>query len=451
MKITKVRVLDFLGIKEAVIDKPGKMNKIKGRNGSGKTSILSAIKEAFKSSGVEPKLIRTGANKAEIFIEIDNRILVERKITPGNNQVTVVDDGQPINRAAEFLKSLLGKQAFNFDPTAFYLAKPKERRDILLSSIPFTLNKEILKGKIGEAGQVILRVLDRLNYDEHGLTVLAALKKDVYETRHVQGIEVTRLKKALEQEERDLPDTTEDWSKFNLPETLKLTQTMQARISEYKTDLQSLDALRNMAGEISDDIAQLEGRLARRRNDYAEVAVKGKELKAKIEAYQEPDIKALNEKIQGYNDHQKLIVKVDDIKRHREELVVENAKHQELENLYRYLADDLPKIILSEIKLPVENLEITDDDILVNGRSLDNLSTSEKIDFAVDMAQALAGKLDVICIDRYESLDPDAKRKFEAKAATTRFEYFMTEVSEGPLRVDCGDNPADGESASVAD
>jgi predicted ATP-dependent endonuclease of OLD family len=128
MKITRLRIINFLGIKEFVADKLGKINEITGDNDVGKTTILDAIQEVFKSSGVDPTLVHNDADEAEIMIEIDGRYLAERHITHDENDVVVQENKIPIKKPATFLAELLG--AYNFRPVDFFLAKPKERRDM---------------------------------------------------------------------------------------------------------------------------------------------------------------------------------------------------------------------------------------------------------------------------------------------------------------------------------
>jgi len=76
MKITSLSIRNFLGISQLKSGSLGKMNIVVGDNGTGKSSVLKAIQEAFRSSGVTPDLIRVGADKAEILIEIDENFSV---------------------------------------------------------------------------------------------------------------------------------------------------------------------------------------------------------------------------------------------------------------------------------------------------------------------------------------------------------------------------------------
>ena len=118
MKITKITIRNYMGIKQLQPGALGKFNVVTGGNGVGKSSVVKAISEAVKSTGVDPTLIYLGEDKAEILIEIDDKIQVERTITPTANTVKVVDNGTPVNKPQTFLKRLLGP--YNFNPVDFF-------------------------------------------------------------------------------------------------------------------------------------------------------------------------------------------------------------------------------------------------------------------------------------------------------------------------------------------
>ena len=135
MKITKLRILNFLGISRLSIDRCGKINRITGGNGTGKSSVLKAITAAFKSSGVDPMLIRTDEDKAEILIELDNNVTIERTMTSRTNTARVTVGQEPVSSPQTYLKSLFSSLSFN--PVEFFLADKKERRRLLLQVFSF--------------------------------------------------------------------------------------------------------------------------------------------------------------------------------------------------------------------------------------------------------------------------------------------------------------------------
>lgn len=434
MRITKISILNFLGISSFKTTKLGKMNRVTGGNGTGKSSVLKAITEAFKSSGVKPNIIKLGADRAEILIELDERILIERRITPTSNHPKVVVDGQPLNAPQKYLNDLIGQ--FTFNPVEFFLAKPKERRRILLSSIPLSVDQAALVEMLGDLPVPI--DLEQFDYSDHGLEVLERIQKDVYERRHEQNLEVTRLKKSLEQDKLDIPDTFdgERYKGFDIQDKIDELTAAKGTVALHNQDTIQLDRLRERSIQINTEIVRLEAEITRLQTEQAEVRDEGEELARKVKTFKVPDTQALEADITNYNQSQKLVLKIEEVDRKQGEIEESAKVHGALDDFYKTLTTQVPRQLLSKVQLPVDNLEIKGDDILVDGKSLDNLSNSEQIKFAINIARSLAGDLKVICVDRFESLDKAARAAFEKEVSQDNFEYFITVVTEGELKME---------------
>jgi DNA repair ATPase RecN len=450
MKITKISILNFLGVAAFKTNRLGKLNKLTGGNGTGKSSVLKAITEAFKSSGVDPNLVKVGEDRAEILIEIDEKVLVERKITAGSNQAKVVVNGQPLSAPQKWLSDLFAP--YQFDPTGFFLAKPKERRSMLLSSIAFRLDPKKLFTYIGDPEDAQMLNLEQYDFSMHGLELLGKIAADIYDRRHEQNLAVTRLKKALEQDRLDIPETFDaaKWQGFDLVQVTDRIAAMRQEIMQHENAEAELEDLRGKVRSINTgierkeseierlkaEIHRLEAEIVADRKEAADVQNRGKALKQRVESFVRPDVDSLKKQIEEYHQAQKLVNKLAEIERKEAELESESAIHQDLDRLHKLLVNDVPRKALAEIKLPIKGLEIKGDDIVVDGHSIDTLSTSEQIRFAVNIARSLAGKLKVICVDRYESLDADARKVFEKECETDDFEYFMTQVTSGALSLE---------------
>ncbi|MEW6014188.1 MAG: hypothetical protein AB1690_02575 [Candidatus Zixiibacteriota bacterium] len=451
MKITKITILKFMGISEFKTARVGKINRIQGGNGVGKSSILKAITEAMKSSGKDPFLVEKGADRSQILIELDGDIQVERTITPTSNDVRVTMEGKEVDRPANFLKAILGPTAFNFDPTQFLLLKGRERTEMFLKSIWFTVPKPSLEKILYDLGWQTPDdagiKLESYDYEQHGLTVLKKVQSDVYNRRHEVNLEVTRLTKAIEQDSRDIPETVnpEEFKGFDLQAELAQLGKETALINQHEADKRSLETKRQRATQIISEIDDLERRLAEKREELSRLRDEGKSLADKVKEFVAPDVAARQSRINRYNQSQKLLLKLEEIEKRKEALAEKKEEHQSLDDLYVSLTTTVPKRLLSQVKLPVNNLEIRDEEIFLDGVPADKLSDSEKVVFAVDIARKLAeaGKLRVICIDGYEKLDADKKKIFEETCKDDGFEYFITEVTSGPLKVTAEEETAD--------
>ncbi len=440
MRITKISILNFLGIGVFKPGKLGKLNRITGGNGTGKSSVLKAITEAFQSSGIDPNMIRVDSDKAEIMIEIDDRINIERRITSSANNVKVVIDGEPVPGPQKWLNNIIGP--LNFNPVDFFLAKPKDRRSILLRAIHFTIDMQGLLDALGYAPMSDINQypidLTKFDYSKHGLILLDEIQKAVYEKRHEQGIEVTRLNKAIEQDKKDIPPTLnqEAFKNFDIKSEMNQLQIFRDSIQKHEGELSQLESLRRLAGERKARIEKLEAELVLAKSSLAEVQAEGKALKEKTDSFIRPEIEFHQAKIDNYHNNQKLVHKLEEIERRQNEAGQADQTHKTLDAFYKKLSNEIPRLVLQKVKLPIKGLEIKGDDIFIDGVAIDKLSSSEQIKFSVQIARALAGELKVICVDRFESLDADARKAFEEQAKNDDFEYFMTQVTAGDLALE---------------
>ena len=91
------------------------------------------------------------------------------------------------------------------------------------------------------------------------------------------------------------------------------------------------------------------------------------------------------------------------------------------------LARSLPAQLLSQVELPVSGLGINEDmHLTVDDLPIRNLSTGRQIKLALDIARATAGTLKLICIDRFESLDPINQEQFFKEIQGDGYQYFIS-------------------------
>jgi AAA15 family ATPase/GTPase len=79
MRITRIDIKNFLGISELSHDL-GKINKIKGDSGKGKTSLIEAIEKLFTNTDRRTEVVRHGEKEARLYVELDDGMSVERKV-----------------------------------------------------------------------------------------------------------------------------------------------------------------------------------------------------------------------------------------------------------------------------------------------------------------------------------------------------------------------------------
>lgn len=447
MKVSAIQIINLKGVRTFNCDRLGKFNTISGRNGAGKSTILFAMKEAIISSGVDPSLVHLDEERAEITLRLDNNITITRKITTTTNTVKVVRDGQPIDSPQAFLKSI--SNSYQLNPVDFFHGSPKDRRRMLLMALFFTVSKEGLADLLGEDAALIN--LDKYDFSQHGMDLLDQVRQDVYDTRREQGAKVDMLNKSIAQDFKDLPSVVdiERMESFNYENRMAELMAAKQLIADNDRDLARLEEkrqARKKALEKEEDIKRqieehkrqielAELALNAAMLDSAEILDQGKALKAKTDAFEAPDTEAIEEDLKWYRSQELAKFKLDELARKKAESAQEQAVHAKLDDLVRRLTNEIPKACLSKVDLPIEGLSFRGDDILVNGVVIDKLSTSEQIVFAVRLARALAKDLKIVCIDRFESLDPQTQEAFMQECANDDFEYFFTEVTGEDLNL----------------
>lgn len=173
MKITKLCIRNYRGIEDLdMAVAPGGV-VAKGGNARGKSTVLKAIRSVLEARDVGADAIRIGTEKAEILIDLDD-IRVRRAITPKASTLTVEKAGMKASKPTAFLKELLGTPSL--DPLDLYLAKPKERRALILSALPVTVTREQMTRYAPD-------LAPDFSVDGHGLEVIERARDFYYSER----------------------------------------------------------------------------------------------------------------------------------------------------------------------------------------------------------------------------------------------------------------------------
>lgn len=440
MKIVELQIENYRGITVLKLEKAAKMNRIEGGNGKNKTAVLDGIRDTIVSAGIDKERVHLGEDGAHLFIRMDNGVEITRDMTPTANRLKVTIEGQPVSSPQKWLAEQIGP--YNFDPSAFFLDDDKKRRSRILASIPFSLDQAALIEAVGD-GPVPID-LKQFDYSKHGLEVLAAIAGAAYEKRHEQNLEVTRLAKALEQERLDIPATfnAERMAAFDFNGKLQELQDAQKVITAHEGKVKQLERMRQQADAQLKEIDSVKKQIAALQKKQSELEaslntlkVEGKALADEVEGYQAPDIAAVQAEIAEYQQSQKLVVKLEAIEKHEKELESARQTHKTLDDFHKLMVNEVPRTMLTKVKLPMKGLEIRGDDIYVNGVHIKELSTSEKFLLGINLARSLAGKFKVILLDRWESIDPDNQELFRRETESDEFQYFATVVTRGDITI----------------
>lgn len=151
MKTTKITIKNLFGIRETTLD--GKSVEISGPKGSGKTSVLDAIRYALTNRSDRDYIVHQGADEGEIIIETNTGLSIDRKALPAKSAGTVkVRDGSMLQtRPAEFLAQIF--TPLQLDPVKFTQLSRQEKNREILNLIEFQWDMNWIKEQFGEIPQ----------------------------------------------------------------------------------------------------------------------------------------------------------------------------------------------------------------------------------------------------------------------------------------------------------
>lgn len=411
MKIAKLTISNFLKLKDVEMN-PSHTNVIVGKNKQGKTSVLKAIKAAF-TGDVDSTSIRIGETKAEITIELDD-LTVRRTVTESGNYLDVSNkEGFKVPSPQKYLNGILG--TFSFNPVDFFMMKPTDRKKYLLKAIDMHITQEELSVFTGEK----LAGLDYAGL--HALEIVKQAYDYYYAQRTTVNSEVSKKQKTMSELSSKLPEgfTTESFDESKIEGLRKQITTNEVNKQKLLDCTSAVDGLKTQIQRLKDQMNALQTELNEKNLLLNEL---GNSIK---------DVDGLYVELNAMESQRSLVFTAQQIDASRIELS-ESLKNQErLDVIVKRLANEVPQKLIEKIDLPIQGLSITEDDVLVNGVSLDNLSTSEQLKFGLDIVRKLNEKFQVICIDGIESLDAQSFELFLKEIENDDFQYFCTRVDSG--------------------
>lgn len=417
---------------------PSKTNVIVGKNKQGKTSILKAIKAAFDGKA-DHSFIHDGEGKAEITIQLDDLMQIRRTITEKGTYLDVSNEqGFKVPSPQKFLDGMIG--TFSFNPVQFFELKPADRKKYLLNAIKLTITKDELAGYIGTDVSLVAG----FNYDAHALEVVEAVRKGFYDQRTVANAEVTKKRKALDEMSAKIPEGFD-------PSTVseeKITQLRNAIQEDEKAKLKQEEHERWLAGlqkqevEKKERIEALKAELAKEEASLADIQ---KEIVGAADFHydfsDEMTITSMKETLAKLEGQREMVFTHKRVQELRGELDTAVQEADKLDTIVTQLTKEVPQKLIEKAQLPVEGLTVSTEDILVNGVSLDNLSTSEQLKFALNITRKLNETFKVICIDGIETLDKENFEVFLKEIEGDDYQYFVTRVDgnvEGGIVIEDG-------------
>ena len=467
MKTTKIVIKNLFGIREAALD--GRSVELAGPKGSGKTSVLDAIRYALTNRSDRDYIIHQGADEGEIIIETDTGLSIDRKTRTTKADTVKVRDGSMLQtRPAEFLSGIFTPLQLN--PVAFTQLSRQEKNRVILSLIDFAWDMNWIKEQFGEIPQGV-------DYSKHILEVLSDIQAEsgiYFQSRQNLNRDIRNKQAFIADIAKDIPPHYDAarWEAYPTREKyqeLERIREANSRIERAKSFREGFDAKkRGLEAEraiqltaieqdisaqreaITGDIQRMEAQIAAAREKLDGLAQRRKEREELEDARFRESLGQLERDMgvadqyagQEIQDTSTLSAELDEAEQMRShlneyrrmrdmqtELDELTARSQALTDKIE-LARELPATILAQATIPVEGLTVEDGVPLIHGLPISNLSDGELLELCVDITVSKPGQLGIILVDGAERLDSVSRERLYAKCKAKGLQLIATRVTD---------------------
>lgn len=466
MRITKIKIKNLFGISETELD--GRNIELSGSNGTGKTSVIDAIRYALTNQSDRDYIIRNGEKEGEILIEAGADLYINRKKrTDKADYKSVKEAGREIGSPESMLKTLFTPLQLN--PVEFTQMTKAEQNRVILDLIEYDWDLNWIREQFGE-------IPPDVNYEQNILQVLNDIQSEkgyYFQERQNVNRDIRNNRALIEDISKDIPSgyQAEKWEAFDLSakyhELEKIRQSndliMRAKAfkDSYDNKMRGYEAEKEISissneRAIASERESLKANIERLKAEQLATEEKLKGLDAKLEdknrvaiAEFETKVAKLQKDIGTANEYiDKPIVDTtalsdeistaEEMKRHLNEYARLKAKEEETEQLTEVsneftrkieLARKLPGEILETATLPVDGLTVENGIPLINGLPVTNLSEGEKLELCVDVALSKPNSLQVILIDGVERLSDSNRERLYAKCKEKGLQFIATRTT----------------------
>ena len=467
MKTTKIIIKNLFGIREAALD--GRSVELAGPKGSGKTSVLDAIRYALTNRSDRDYIIHQGADEGEIIIETDTGLSIDRKIRTTKADTVKVRDGSMLQtRPAEFLSGIFTPLQLN--PVAFTQLSRQEKNRVILSLIDFRWDMNWIQEQFGEIPKGV-------DYSKHILEVLSDIQAEsgvYFQSRQNLNRDIRNKQAFIADIAKDIPPHYDAarWEAYPTREKyqeLERIREANSRIERAKAfregfeakkrgleanrDIQLAAAAQDISAQresITGDIQRLEAQLSNAREKLGGLAQRQKEREELEQARFRESLAKLERDVgvadqyagQEVQDTSALSAELDEAEQMRShlneyrrmrdmqtELDELTASSQALTDKIE-LARELPAAILAQASIPVEGLTVEGGVPLIHGLPISNLSDGELLELCVDITVSRPGQLGIILVDGAERLDSVSRERLYAKCKAKGLQLIATRVTD---------------------
>lgn len=390
VKINELQLENVKRIKAVEIHPNEKgLTVVGGRNNQGKTSVLDSIAWVLGGDRYKPsQAARDGsAIPPSLCIKLSNGLIVERK---GKNSALKVTDPNGKKGGQQLLNEFI--EALALDLPKFMSSTSKEKANILL--------------KIIGVGDKLFE-LDRQ-------------EQEAYNKRHAIG-QIADQKTKYAQEMESYPGVPDE--PVSITELIRQQQDILLKNSENQKKRDAVEAYKAEVERYTKIITETQEKLNRALSDLETAKKSAVDLHDESTAELEKniaDIENINIKVRANLDREKAFEDAAHYKDQYDELTAEinNIRNKRT-------------ALLNNADLPLEGLSVSNGELLYNGHSWDNMSSSEQLKVSTAIVRRLNPECGFVLIDKLEQMDIGTLNEFGAWLEAENLQAIATRVSTG--------------------
>jgi hypothetical protein len=402
-RIIKLESENIQRIKAATFEPAKHRNVIAGKNGNGKTSLISTIFFAIGGkSAISERPVREGEQTALARIETDDLIITRNWTNPETSYLKVqTKAGAKIANAQTYLDSIFGQ--ISFDPMEFVSMDSKSKIN--------TLKKVVgVEKPMDELDQEYEKVFKhRAEVTQEGKRVSAELSQ--YET--------------VLSELRAVPSVEE------IKEQIKIAESQNAKAQEeaFKKKNIGEKIARNVQlhNQYAEDIEIIQKKMLEIEKENQAL----REIESKMVVEELIDVSSLHLKVE---ESLKLEMQNKEVARKISLIEKRNALTQSYQDFDSQLKKILnsKKELIENAKMPIDGLSFESDTVFYNGIPFDQLCSAEQIKVSFAMVAAMNFDLRIAVIKNGSLLDDESLEQVFELAEKHDVQVFVETVKSIP-------------------
>ncbi len=410
-------LLENIGSLSKFEAKLGTLTILTGDNGTGKTTLLNALRAVFEG-GHDPALLRKGTTKGRVLLTLSDGVTIERTITPEKSEYKIrTSDGSQVKKPAAYIETLA--KGFSFDPLKFLEASPKERAAYLLAAMPITFEPEEMA--LAGGGRPA-KPMD--------LEAFGAYREGIYERRREVNVQAKQLESSISALTDSLP---------------VVEGTPQARAEQLRTKAAQLRADKSSKADVvmaeAETQRQIAGTEYQRQLADLKVAYNNRIAEINSEADRQcgeqlaeinAELETVMSELGTAEAQAKLSIQAEVTKK---SIAGFEAQAQ---TLFKESADYTAKLeAIDKLKAkklgecPIDGIEITNGKILIDGVDFDKVNTQRQYFIAFQLASLTGGELPLMIADNCEAIVGANWEEFCAAGADCGYQVVVARAEAG--------------------